>query len=157
LTRLDIELVALRVGKVWLHDDDAAVAVWFPSEMLEPAAETSVAMDAAARECVGEHLARVHEVEAVVRAARPKEPHWYLGTMGTRPERQRQGGGQAVLRPMLDRLDDEQTPACLETSLDTNVLFYETLGFESVVCHRDLPHGAPDTWVLWRPPARRGR
>ena len=157
MTRLDLELVGLPHGKVWLHDDGAAAAVWLPSGMPSPLADNAVALTVAAEASFGRRLAHIEEVEELVRSHRPDEPHWFVATMGTVPERRRQGCGRAVLRPMLDWLDAEQLPACLETSLDTNVLFYETLGFETVVHLRDLPHDAPDTWVLWRPPALRGR
>lgn len=157
ITRLDLELVGLPNGKVWLHNEGAAVAVWLPSGMPALPVDSAVALTAAAEESFGEHLAHIEEVEELVRSYRPDEHHWFVATMGTVPERRRRGCGRAVLRPMLDWLDAERIPACLETSLDTNVRFYETLGFETIVCLRDLPYGAPDTWVLWRPPALRGR
>jgi GNAT superfamily N-acetyltransferase len=58
--------------------------------------------------------------------ASPPRPHWFLLSMGTRPDRQRQGIGSAVLRPVLERAE----VARLETSSRENLIFYATPGFE---------------------------
>jgi predicted N-acetyltransferase YhbS len=83
---------------------------------------------------------------------RPREPHQFLGQMGVRPDRRRQGLGTAVLHPVLDELDRTGVPACLETSAPGNVAFYGVLGFAVVAHLDDLPAQAPETWVMWRPP-----
>jgi predicted N-acetyltransferase YhbS len=84
---------------------------------------------------------------------RPTEQHRFLATMGVVPHRQREGLGTAVLQPVLEQLDHTGTPACLETSSAGNVAFYGTLGFTALAHLDELPAGAPETWVLWRPPA----
>ena len=58
-----------------------------------------------------------------------------------------------MLRPVLEQLDRVGVPACLETSSAGNVAFYGTLGFTVLAHLDDLPAEAPETWVLWRPPA----
>jgi GNAT superfamily N-acetyltransferase len=82
--------------------------------------------------------------------AHPDEPHWYLGLLGTRPDRQGRGLGAAVLAPVLERCDTEGVPAYLESSNPRNVPFYARLGFEPTgeVRFRDAPPLIP----MWREP-----
>jgi GNAT superfamily N-acetyltransferase len=153
LVRRDLELLGIPHREVWVLDDAAAVAMWIPApdrSLPSPAALAEAAQ--CAESCVGDHLAAVEAVEAVLREHRPSAPHWFLATMGTRPDRQRQGLGTAVLAPVLDELDRTGVPACLETSSTANVAFYSTLGFEPVAHLDRLPAGAPATWVMWRAP-----
>jgi GNAT superfamily N-acetyltransferase len=152
LVRLDLELLGIPYRAIWMHDDAAAVAMWVPTPAiaLNPDAQAEVAR--ATRSTFGERMAAIEAVEAVLHAHRPAEPHWYLATMGTRPARQRQGLGTAVLQPTLDELDRIREPACLETSSAKNVAFYARLGFEVSAHLDDLPAGAPETWVMWRAP-----
>ncbi|MFW0793009.1 GNAT family N-acetyltransferase [Gordonia sp. CPCC 205515] len=75
---------------------------------------------------------------------RPKEPHWYLGTVGAAVPGL--GVGTALLRAGLDRLDG---PAYLESSNPANVPLYERFGFE-VVDEITLPQGGPPVWPMYR-------
>ncbi len=153
LVRHHVELIALPYREVWMSDDGAGVAIWRsePPEPVDTAASNRLAE--VARSVFGSRLALIDEVDARVLARRPAAPHRFLGTMGVRPDRQRQGIGTAVLRPVLEELDRTGTPACLETSAVGNVDFYGRLGFAVVAHLDDLPAGAPETWVLWREPA----
>lgn len=152
LVRVDLELLGIPYRDVWMHDEAAAVAVWVrsPAVPLNPDAAAEVAR--VARSTFGPRLAVIEAVEAELAAHRPAEPHWFLATMGTRPDRQRRGLGTAVLQPVLDELDRILEPACLETSSAANVAFYSRLSFEVVAHLDDLPGDAPETWVMWRGP-----
>ena len=57
-------------------------------------------------------------------------PHWYLGAIATRPERQGQGLGNALLKIGTDQADAAGAPCYLETGTDENVAFYRKRGFE---------------------------
>jgi predicted N-acetyltransferase YhbS len=153
LVRHHVELIALPRREVWMSHDGAAVAIWRsePEESVDTHANTRLAE--VGRSVFGSRLALIEEVDARVLAHRPTEPHRFLGTMGVLPHRQRQGLGSAVLQPVLDELDRTGIPACLETSALGNLEFYGRLGFTVVAHLDDLPAGAPETWVLWRPPA----
>lgn len=83
---------------------------------------------------------------------RPKERHLYLATMGTVPDHQGRGLGAATLAPGLRVADEEGLVACLETSSDSNVRFYGSLGFE-VKRHWQIAKGAgPELWLMQRAP-----
>jgi ribosomal protein S18 acetylase RimI-like enzyme len=147
--RSDIEMVGLPYGVLTKCGARDAVAVWLPADRHLRADERERRRQLADA-VFGDRRHLVDEVEAVVAAASCPDSDWYLATMGTRPERQRQGLGSAVLGPMLEHLDRSHESARLETSTTGNVRFYRRLGFE-VVTELELPHGAPTTWIMHRP------
>ena len=64
----------------------------------------------------------------------PRQPHWYLGTLGVDPLAQNGGAGRALLREFLARTDADGLPAYLETDRAENVAFYRRGGFEVSGC-----------------------
>jgi GNAT superfamily N-acetyltransferase len=76
-------------------------------------------------------------------------PHWYLGYLGARRDRQGQGLGTQLLREVLDRLDTDGVPAYLESSNERNLPLYERNGFRVVGELRALGQG-PTIWRMWR-------
>lgn len=68
---------------------------------------------------VFEHLQPLH----------PLEPHWYLSTLGVRPEARGRGLGRELLRAFLARADAEGRPSYLETDRAANLSLYEPAGF----------------------------
>ena len=86
----------------------------------------------------------------VVEGAHPKEPpHWYLGFLGTVPERQGQGLGAQLLSDRLAEVDRAGLPAYLESSNPRNISLYRRHGFE-VVEELAMPGGCPPVWRMWR-------
>jgi ribosomal protein S18 acetylase RimI-like enzyme len=88
---------------------------------------------------------------ALVERTHPRVPHWYLASLGTAVERQGQGVGTALMRPVLEHCDAEGMPAYLESSKERNVPFYRRHGFE-VVEELRLPGDGPPLWTMWREP-----
>lgn len=82
--------------------------------------------------------------------AHPHEPHWYLNVVSTFPERQGQGLGSRVLRPVLTMCDDDVQPAYLESTNPRNMSLYRRHGFEETG-RIDLPDG-PSLHQMWRLP-----
>ena len=151
--RSDLEVLGLPHGVVTMTHDGDAVALWLPS-----GAEALLSDDQREdrrRVSEGTFGDRLHEIEQVhqsIAAAPCPDADWHLATMGTRPSHQSQGLGAAVMRPMLEQLDQQQLTARLETSTSANVTFYKQQGF-TVVCELDLPYRAPTTWIMHRRPA----
>jgi GNAT superfamily N-acetyltransferase len=79
-----------------------------------------------------------------------RPPHWYLPFIGVDPDWQGRGLGTALLRPILERCDDEGLPAFLEASTPRNRACYERSGFAVVEAIR-IPRG-PRWWQMWREP-----
>jgi RimJ/RimL family protein N-acetyltransferase len=150
LQRLVIERIALPYGEVWVAEDErgvAGVAIWMvPSSSVPPAVwEATAAVQA---ELEGDRYVASKRAEAACVPLRPVSPHYYLGAVGTRSDRQR-GIGAAVLQPLLDRAWAEGVIAFLETSDRANVGFYERLGF-TVTGEVDVPDGGPHVWAMAR-------
>ena len=76
--------------------------------------------------------------------------HYYLAVLGTRPDRQGEGVGSALMAPVLATCDAEGIGAYLESSKESNIPFYRRHGFE-VVGEVTFPSG-PTIWPMWRDP-----
>jgi ribosomal protein S18 acetylase RimI-like enzyme len=87
----------------------------------------------------------------VIESMHPKEPHWYLASLGTAVELQGKGIGTALMRPVLAHCDAAGLPCYLESSKERNVPFYRRHGFE-VVREVPLPNDGPPIWTMWREP-----
>ncbi len=81
---------------------------------------------------------------------RVEEPHWYLALLGTDPGWQRRGVGSALVAAVLERADQDQTLAYLETQKPENIPWYRRHGFE--VVDELHPQGCPIMWTMRRDP-----
>jgi GNAT superfamily N-acetyltransferase len=103
----------------------------------------------------GRRLPRILRALAALESNHPVEPHFYLPLVGVQPGWQGRGLGTALLRPILDRCDDENVPAYLEASSPRNRDLYERHGFR-VTEEFLLGPGSPPLWRMWRTPNHRG-
>lgn len=62
----------------------------------------------------------------------PHRGHWHLGPIGVSPELHGRGIGKELLESFLKMVDEQNSPAYLETDVDKNVLLYERFGFKVV-------------------------
>lgn len=150
LFTLDLANVGIPLDEVWMTDDAASVAVWLPPKEQQTVEIDWARQGEATAPLIGERLDRVDAGDDLIIPLRPRVPHWYLATLGTRPERQGEGLGRAVLGPVLARCDAEGIPALTETATEENVAFYGRSGFE-VLHELRMPMGGPPLWILWRP------
>ncbi len=141
----------LPFGGVYTTDDHAGGAVWAP-----PGKPTTTGLRAMAGLVpvlpfvLGAGLPRALRFLGHLESIHPKEPHWYLATLGTDPPRQGEGVGSALLAPVLARCDREGTRAYLESSKEGNLPFYRRHGFE--VTGDFTVAGSPRVWTMWRDP-----
>ncbi|WP_162683453.1 GNAT family N-acetyltransferase [Rhodobacteraceae bacterium DSL-40] len=82
----------------------------------------------------------------------PEDPHWYLPVMGVVPERQGQGLGTALMRPVLERCDATGTLAYLEATTERSRALYARLGFEQT--DTILVADCPPIYPMVRQPRR---
>jgi GNAT superfamily N-acetyltransferase len=144
--------VRIAHGNVWVTDDLAAVAMWDSPTKADAAPGHRESVWASFRATAGEDAwERLAGYNQAVAAVSPAEPHWYLGVLAARPERQHQGLATALLTPILERADRLGLACGLETSTAENRRFYERRGFTEATAV--LLPGGPDTWWLRRPPA----
>jgi ribosomal protein S18 acetylase RimI-like enzyme len=147
----------LERGEVFTTEDRAGVAMWSPPGRARPGWRDLVRLVPVMPYLtgLGRDTPEAARLLSAVDAARPQEPHWYLATLGTDPDRQHTGVGSALMRTVLDRVDSEGLPAYLESSKESNLAFYGQHGFE-VTGEIRTPRGGPTLWLMWRtarPPA----
>lgn len=86
-------------------------------------------------------------------AHRSFPPHYWLRAIGVDPSHQRSGVGAALLEEGLAVADGAGFGSFLFTSTASNVRWYAKFGFLEHASYRPTPTW-PETWALWRPPAR---
>ncbi|MGZ4571139.1 MAG: GNAT family N-acetyltransferase [Blastococcus sp.] len=157
LHELDAGHRGVSTRTAWVTDDVAAVAVWEPPAGAEGTAPLPVdvraALDRELPYLAGGRAGVVQETAALVAAARPDEPHWWLLHLGVRPTSRRRGLAAAVLAPVLVRCDAEGVPAGVAVFTWANVRFLRGFGFEVEVATRTSDDELP-LWVMVRRPQR---
>jgi GNAT superfamily N-acetyltransferase len=134
LTRLH-ELVAghrgVATGTTWVTDEVTAVAAWeAPEGAAAPVpADVEAALAREVPRLHGDRYPVVSATDAIVSAARPAAPHWWLAAVGTRPSARRQGLAAAVLAPVLRRCDTEGLAAAAAVPTWANVRWLRRVGF----------------------------
>jgi GNAT superfamily N-acetyltransferase len=91
---------------------------------------------------------RVMGVMDRIEKVHPREPHYYLQVVGTDPAKQGKGYGGVAIRRQLAVADAKGMPAYLESSKETNIPVYRSLGFE-VTGEIRIPDG-PVLYPMWR-------
>ena len=137
-------------GEVWTVEGYAGAAVWCaPDEWRVPPARQVRNIPSLLR-LVGPSMFTRLRGLAEAERHHPPGPHWYLAVLGTEPLRQRKGVGSSLLQPVLQRCDDQQLGAYLESSKRSNIAFYARHGFEVT---EEIPLGlGPSVWAMWREP-----
>ena len=147
----------LRQGKpCYLTSDASAAALWAApkawamplSQVILEAAPSGLAF----RRTLLRALRTQLQIERL--HAELSQPHWYLGYLGTRSDRQGQGLGTQMLREVLTGADTDGLAAYLESSNERNLPMYERNGFRVVGELQALGHG-PTIWRMWREPQPR--
>jgi RimJ/RimL family protein N-acetyltransferase len=80
----------------------------------------------------------------------PAEPHWYLPMIAVDPYRFGQGIGTSLMRYALEKCDEQELPAYLESSNPRNITLYQRFGFEIVGLIR--AGGSPPMFPMMRRP-----
>jgi GNAT superfamily N-acetyltransferase len=144
---------SLAYGGLWTTADGDAAAVWFPpGHWRGTSREDLRELPAWLLRIGGRRMRYFQGVRSALYAHhRELPPHWYLLYVGTRPDRQGQGLGGALLQAVLDSCDTERMPAYLEATCPRSVPLYRRSGF---VEHGTLalPPGCPPMTPMWRDP-----
>ncbi|MEJ3747922.1 GNAT family N-acetyltransferase [Actinomycetes bacterium KLBMP 9797] len=128
---------------IWTIERGAALAMWDA-----PGAENPPA-DALAAQLPADAWARANAYDEAVHAALPTTPFWYLGVLGTHPDRTGRGWGRAVMREGLRRAAADGLPAVLETSNPGNVELYRRAGWREL---RAVRAGTLPIWIMQQTP-----
>ena len=96
-------------------------------------------------------IPRLLAVQKTMEKYHPRQPHYYLQSVGARQASQGRGIGSALLKQVTPLCDRDQLPAYLESSSEKNLPLYERHGFE--VFHRENIGGdGPPMWFMLRQP-----
>src|SRR5688572_16243903 len=155
LHELDAGHRGVSTGSAWVTDDVTAVAAWEPPPGAPGTAplptDVRAALDRELPYLAADRASVVAETAALVTAARPDDPHWWLTHVGVRPTSRRQGLAAAVLAPALVRCDAEGVLASAAVFSWANVRFLRGFGFEVTTTTRTADDELP-LWVLVRQP-----
>jgi GNAT superfamily N-acetyltransferase len=138
-------------GDVYTTDELDGAAIWGSPDRERHGAQELLQMLPTAPFIVSSRTLSALRLLFDVDGLHPREPHWYLATLGTEPTRQGHGIGSALIEAMLPRIDEEGFPAYLESSKERNVPLYRRFGFEVIDEHRSAGR-APTIWRMWRKP-----
>jgi GNAT superfamily N-acetyltransferase len=146
--------------RLWLPHDEgytherlAGAALWMPPDTWHVGLLTQLLMGPATFRILRRDTPRLLRALNFIERRHPRSPaHWYLPIIGVSPAWQGRGYGAALLRPVLERCDREQTPAYLEASTPRNRALYERHGFR-VLEECTYAADAPPMWMMWREPA----
>lgn len=118
----------LRLGETWMVE--GAGAVWAPPGRRHVSIARQVSLVPRLAWLLRSKVATAWKMFGIMEGRAPREPHWYLSTLGVDPARQGQGLGVAVVRPVLEICDRDRVLAWLESTNPRNHGFYRRLGFE---------------------------
>jgi len=136
-------------GEVYTTARVAGAALWAASDTDPMGAD---AADGDELEVVmGVDAPRMFEAVDALHAHMPEAPHEHLQFLGVVPERQGEGIGSDLMRPVLARCDWEGVPAYLEATSARSRALYERHGFR--VCGEIVLPDGPPMWPMWRDPA----
>ncbi|MBS3652510.1 GNAT family N-acetyltransferase [Pseudaminobacter sp. 19-2017] len=93
---------------------------------------------------------RIHRWLAAWARNDPTDLHWHIGPLAVRSAYRRRGIGRRLMVRCCQHMDALAATAYLETDLEVNVAFYETLGF--IVTKREFVLGVPN-WFMSRSPS----
>ncbi|MEV7616493.1 GNAT family N-acetyltransferase [Streptomyces sp. NPDC089799] len=142
--------VALEEGRIDYAADGSCAALWLRIPAGEPEGEDEV--PARMREAADPGNERCELVGRLTGAVHPThEEHEYLLMIAVDPDRQGEGLGTELMRPVLERCDREGVAAYLEASSERSVRLYERLGWVFTGTAVQLP-GGPPMWPMWRKP-----
>jgi GNAT superfamily N-acetyltransferase len=150
---LELRHVALTRGCAWTSSALNGAALSLPPGAWRLPTRVLFTQGPSFARAFGARLPRAAGLLSTIEQRHIREPHYYFAYVGVSPEAQGQGLGTALMRPTLDRCDDEGLPAYLEASSERNAALYERLGFELM---DELGFaGSPPLRLMLRPPQTR--
>ena len=150
---LELRHVALTRGCAWTSSALSGAALCLPPGAWRLPTRVLFAQGPSFARTFGARLPRAAGLLSTIERRHIREPHYYFAYVGVSPEAQGRGLGTALMRPTLDRCDEEGLPAYLEASSERNAALYERLGFELKDELRFA--GSPPLRLMLRPPRTR--
>jgi ribosomal protein S18 acetylase RimI-like enzyme len=144
----------LRYDHLYTNEERSGAAVWIPPGKINADSFSNILLLPAWIKVVGlTRIPQVLKATNYISGFHPGPEYFYLMSLGTLPSMQGKGIGSALLKPVLDICDKDNIPACLETSDEKNIRFYQKHGF-TVKQEIIIPYGGPITWIMTREPKK---
>lgn len=141
---------SLADGCVWTTDGLQGAALCMPPGQWRLPPRLMIANGGRFTSVFRGRLPRATGLLAAIERRHLRGAHYYFANIGVAPEAQGQGLGSKLMRPTLDRCDEEGLPAYLEASSERNAALYERLGFQCTEVLRFA--GSPPLRLMMRPP-----
>lgn len=146
-----IQLVhSLADGCVWTSEGLQGAALCMPPDKWRLPPKLMMAHGAQFARVFRRRLPRAVGLLTAVERRHLRGAHYYFANIGVTPDAQGRGLGSRLMRPTLDRCDEEGLPAYLEASSARNAALYERLGFRRTKVLRFA--GSPPLRLMMRPP-----
>jgi ribosomal protein S18 acetylase RimI-like enzyme len=155
LTRMFATIIgieSLPYGGVDIACDSGEIlggAIWMPPGHWQPGLREKIRAAPGHWRAVASAEIRAARLGRALSRAHPKEPHWYLKSIGIDPSCQGRGAAGLLLRSRLENCDRDRQPAYLEASKPEGVPLYERFGFRRTG-NVAMPSGAPVLTAMWR-------
>jgi ribosomal protein S18 acetylase RimI-like enzyme len=150
LFRTCLSTLSLPHGEVLTTDDCIGGALWYPPGTSKVGFVQQLSfLPKIIRAATLRGVKRFIDMMDALDKIHPIDRHYYLQIVGVDPDHHGKGLGTALLRPVLDRCDQEGCGAYLENTNEVNFTLYERLGFEIVDEFYVCP-GAPPIYPMWR-------
>ncbi len=146
---IELRRLVLPRGRAWTSVELAGAALSLPPGARKAPPRVAVQQG----RCFGIHLPKAAGLSSLMERRHIREPHYYFPYIGVSPGAQGQGLGSRLMRPTLERCDEEGVPAYLEATNDRNTALYERLGFRLDSELRFA--GSPPLRLMVRPPLAR--
>ena len=118
-------------GEVWMSDDEQACALILYPDKKRFTLNSIVWDIQLCFSCIGLNRVNiVHQRESTIKAFHPKDPFTYLWFIGVNPSVQHKGIGSKLLKEIIQHCQNMKRTIYLETSVESNVVWYQKHGFE---------------------------
>jgi len=157
LTRMFVTIIGIEslpyggVDIAYASKEILGGAIWMPPGHWQPGLLGKIRAAPGHWRAVATAEIRAARMGHALSRAHPKEPHWYLKSIGIDPACQGRGAAGLLLRPRLEHSDRDGQPAYLEASKPELVPLYERFGFRRTG-NVGMPAGAPVLTKMWRAP-----
>ncbi len=118
-------------GEVWISEDTHAAALILLSDQKKATLKTVLLDLRLAFKAIGIHrVMKVMGRESQIKRHYTDRSYVYIWFIGVEPDQQQKGTGSQLLREITEHYSDLKLPFYLETSVDRNLPWYRSFGFD---------------------------